>query len=500
MKDQTYQKVMVTGEMVVADTLNKLPSLWTPYRYHEEQQRLWHSRVRFRVVYSGRRGGKSDIAIRYGSICAVGFTKPNGIFVFAAPTHRQAKNIFWEKLKAMIPEWAVVGKPSETELTIRLINGAKIIVVGLDVPARIEGMPHIDGIVLDEYANMKPEVWTQHVRPALGTDGRYGWAWFIGVPEGRNHYWLLCNFAKRSASKNWDAFHWITADIDPYEAEQARQEMDEETYAQEYLGAFSHFQGRVYYNFDEDIHAPETHDIVYNPNLPLYLCFDFNVCGSAVILQEQPRPDWATKITQERKVVLDKVFKLDPFESLTLHDAQKADSMLHYDKTIVAIIDEVAILKNSNTNKICDVILKKYSKHEGDVYLYGDPAGAAAGSAKVQGSDWDLIRAKFEPIFNTNKPRRIRLKWRVSKAAPRERVRINATNSRIQSEDGMIRTLVSRKNCPYTIASLSGTVLDADGKIKKEQGEQVTHWSDAYGYYCARQWSITGVRATVTAW
>ncbi|KKM08226.1 hypothetical protein LCGC14_1725990 [marine sediment metagenome] len=43
-------------------------------------------------------------------------------------------------------------------------------------------------------------------------------------------------------------------------------------------------------------------------------------------------------------------------------------------------------------------------------------------------------------------------------------------------------------------------LIISDGKIKKEQGEQVTHWSDAYGYYCARQWSITGAKATVTTW
>lgn len=487
--------------MATTDTINRLPSLpklWTPFRYHEEQQRLWKSRARFRIVHSGRRSGKTAEAIRFGLICAVAFCKyPNGLFVFAAPTHRQAKFIFWDKVKAMLPKWLIVGKPSETELTIKLINGVTVMVAGLDVPERIEGK-EIDGIVLDEYANMKPEVWTQHIRPCLGTDGRYGWAWFIGVPEGRNHYWLLCNFARRTSSKNWDAFHWVTADIDPYEAAQAKEEMDAETYAQEYLGAFAHFEGRVYYAFDEDRNAPEAHHISYDPNLPLYICFDFNVCGSAVILQEQSRPDWATKLTQERKSNLDKLFLLDPFSHKVLHEAQEAGESPHYSKTVVAIIDEIAILKNSNTNKICDVFLKKYGTHGNDVYLYGDPAGAAAGSAKVEGSDWDLIRKKLEPVFNVRGI--CRLKWRVSSGAPKERVRINATNSRIQSEDGAIRTLIDRVKCPYTIASLAGTILDSKGKIKKEPGELVTHWSDAYGYYCARKWAITGAKLEVTAW
>ena len=88
----------------------------------------------------------------------------------------------------MIPRKFMMRPPSEGQLSITPANGAEISVVGLDAPERIEGRS-INGAVLDEYGNMKPSVWGEHLRPALSD--RLGWCDFIGVPEGRNHYYDL---------------------------------------------------------------------------------------------------------------------------------------------------------------------------------------------------------------------------------------------------------------------------------------------------------------------
>jgi hypothetical protein len=42
-------------------------------------------------------------------------------------------------------------------------------------------------VVLDEFADMKPEVWHEVVRPMLAD--RKGWATFIGTPKGKNEFW-----------------------------------------------------------------------------------------------------------------------------------------------------------------------------------------------------------------------------------------------------------------------------------------------------------------------
>jgi hypothetical protein len=66
----------------------------------------------------------------------------------------------------MVPKDAMRGRPSESELVIPLWHGGEIFLVGMDKPERIEGAP-VDGGVLDEYGNMKPQAWGENVRPAL---------------------------------------------------------------------------------------------------------------------------------------------------------------------------------------------------------------------------------------------------------------------------------------------------------------------------------------------
>jgi hypothetical protein len=158
-------------------------------------------------------------------------------YVAAAPTRDQAKRIFWSDLKALVaPEWRAT-EPSESELIIRLANGAEIHVLGLDKPERIEGVGW-DGGVLDEYANMKPTVWQEHIRPALSD--RNGWCDFTGVPEGRNHYYDLDQYAKaqmlaHGPESEWGSYHWVSALVLPKgEIEAARRHMDALTFAQEY--------------------------------------------------------------------------------------------------------------------------------------------------------------------------------------------------------------------------------------------------------------------------
>jgi hypothetical protein len=55
------------------------------------------------------------------------------------------------------------------------------------------------------------KVWPEHIRPALSD--RMGWAWLIGVPEGRNHYYELYLDARGDESGQWETFTWTTEDV-----------------------------------------------------------------------------------------------------------------------------------------------------------------------------------------------------------------------------------------------------------------------------------------------
>ena len=74
-------------------------------------------------------------------------------------------------------------------------NGAKIRLYGGDNPDALRGT-FLDGIVLDEYADMRPRIWGEIIRPLLSD--RLGWAVFIGTPKGHNAFWDIYNNATKS--------------------------------------------------------------------------------------------------------------------------------------------------------------------------------------------------------------------------------------------------------------------------------------------------------------
>ena len=117
-----------------------LTERWTKLRYHEEQQKYLRSTARFNVVPAGRRSGKTECAKRRVILRAIMETEwADAWFVVSAPTHSQAKRIYWSDLKAMVPNNLLAKPPSEGLLSLFLINGAEITVLGLDAPERVEG-------------------------------------------------------------------------------------------------------------------------------------------------------------------------------------------------------------------------------------------------------------------------------------------------------------------------------------------------------------------------
>lgn len=433
-----------------------LTERWSQLRYHPEQSRLWTSDSRFCVVPAGRRSGKTELAKR--KLVEKAISGPRRDFhnlnLFAgAPTRDQAKRIYWEDLKALIPSVLYAKKPKESDLIIELINGANVSVVGLDVPERIEGSPWDWGI-LDEYGNMKPQAWDANVRPALSDRG--GGCWLIGVPEGRNHYYKMYKDALVDPTGEWAVYHWFSSDILPAsEIESAKKRMDALTFQQEYEGSFISFQGRVYYPFTSEIHCGR---LTYDSTKPLILCFDFNVSpGTCAIIQEQ------------------KLY-------YTL-DGKK------YRNNGTGVISEVYIPKDSNTAKVCKKILEEFGNHSGDIICYGDASGGAKGSAKVRGSDWDIVRDELGPYFTH------RLKFRYPRKNPGERERINSVNSRLQSASGIVRLMVDPVRAPHVVEDFDGVeVLQGTaGEIDKRSNPDLTHLTDGIGYYVHKEFPISKI-------
>jgi hypothetical protein len=434
------------------------PNVWRPLRQHAEQQRFWRSDARFQLALAGRRSGKTAIAKRKTIIAALQFTAAHdGRFVFAAPTRDQARKIYWDDLKRMVPR-QFVKQIREDELLVQLVTDTKIEVVGLDAPARVEGSP-LDWIVMDEVDDTKPIAWPNHVRPALDTDGRpSGRAIFIGKPKGRKILHALYTRARSGEEPGWEVFRWKSSEIiDPERIAAAKRDLDARTYAQEYDAEFVDFEGRVYYSFEAALHAVEP--LPYLPDDELVFAFDFNVKpGIAEVLQEQRYTGTNPRVGGE----------------------------------VTASIGEVWIPENSTTPAVVRKLIADWGTHTGPVLVYGDATGGAKGTAKVDGSDWEIIERMLRHHFGA------RVRMRVPSHNPLERVRVNSANSRLLNIDGVARWLIDPRKCPHLVDDLESVVslAGSDGEIDKKSYPSLTHCSDAATYYIERRHSI--VKHTIT--
>lgn len=436
------------------------PKRLYPLRYHARQDALRTDPQRFKVVPAGRRSGKTELAKRKVVVSAIGANETlwdDPRFFAAAPTRDQARAIYWADIKAMFPP-VFIRNISESHLTVYLENGSEASVVGMDKPQRIEGVPW-DGGVLDEFANMKKQAWGENVRPALSD--RKGWCWLIGVPEGRNHYYDLNRYALSGVDPDWASYSWPSADIlDPAEVAAAKRQLDELVFQQEYEASFVNFEGRAYYPFTEATHCAP---LVYDPDAPLILCFDFNIApGVCAIAQEQLLPK-----QYERSI----------------------GGAVLLDRPISGTgwIGEVYIPQNSNTPAVCRKIIADWGDHRGEVHLYGDATGGAGGTAKVDGSDWDLISYHLDKHFGSE-----RVFSFVPPGNPEERIRVNSVNTRFRNGAGEIRMMVDAAKCPHLVTDFEGvrTLEGGSGEIDKKTDKRLTHISDGAGYYIVAEFPI----------
>ena len=206
-----------------------------------EWQRLCHiNKKRFSVYALHRRSGKTELAIMELIDKAMKTDKELAIFTYVAPFLRQAKAISWARLKQKLEPLRQRSaiEINEGELSIKFLhNGAIIRLFGGDNPDAMRGL-RLDGCILDEVANIKPELWMDIVQPCLSD--RLGWCIFIGTPSGINLFSEL--YYKALDEEEWTASRYTVYDTDslhPSEVERLKRDMSETSFAREYLCDFS---------------------------------------------------------------------------------------------------------------------------------------------------------------------------------------------------------------------------------------------------------------------
>lgn len=203
-------------------------------KLHDKQREVFNSTARFKIVAAGRRFGKSRLAAWILLIEALQ-SKSKDVF-YVAPTYQQARDIMWGVLKELGHE--VIASAHENTSVLTLVNGRKIYLKGADRPDTLRGVG-LAYVVIDEYADIKPNVWEQILRPSLADV--QGKALFIGTPKGRNHFYELWKYAEDQKDDDWEAFHYSSYDnplIPASEIEAAKNSMSSFAFRQEFMASF----------------------------------------------------------------------------------------------------------------------------------------------------------------------------------------------------------------------------------------------------------------------
>lgn len=221
------------------------------FELHEKQLHVFNHPARFKVCAAGRRGGKSFLSAVMLLINALmnenefGQSLKRAEVFYVAPTFNQGKDIMWNlliELGGMASQGGVIESVRQNEGVLRLVNGRTIKIKGSDRPDTLRGIG-LSYVVMDEYADMKPEVWDLIIRPALSD--YEGKALFIGTPDGKNHFYDLWCFAgemEKNGHPEWASFHFNSMDnprIKPSEIEAARNSMSAQAFRQEYEASFT---------------------------------------------------------------------------------------------------------------------------------------------------------------------------------------------------------------------------------------------------------------------
>ena len=258
-----------------------------PYKARDAFLDFHQRKERWAVLVCHRRAGKTCATICDIIRRAIMEKKPDGRYAYIAPYYAQAKNIAWDYL-LKFAEPAIV-KANQSELWVELVNGAKIRLFGADNPDALRGL-YLDGVVLDEYADMKPRLWGEIVRPLLtdrnGLNGYQTWAVFIGTPKGHNAFYDIYSNALKS--DNWYV-KTLRADqsglIPDAELLDAQATMSSNQYEQEFLCSFEAAIMGAYYGQEmrriTDLDRITTVD--YDPMFPCHTAWDLGFNDSTSI-------------------------------------------------------------------------------------------------------------------------------------------------------------------------------------------------------------------------
>lgn len=330
---------------------------WTP---HPHQREILLDRSRNQVVSFGRRAGKSQTGGNklvpewfrtLFEVEALSGRSQRREYWIIGPTYSDSEKEFrvlWnalERLGVPLDRPGSYNNPESGQMRISSLGGLFVVhAKSAQYPQTLVG-EGLSGAVFSEAAKLKPSVWFKYVRPTLADFN--GWTYFGSTPEGRNWFYDLWEQGQDSTRSDWASWRapaWVNPYVYPggadermlARAKEARrkgrlrewvgaQEMmpndrdlppspagidpevwslfrdqSTEMFNQEIQALFTEFVGRVFKDFDEELHVTEQE---FNPAWTTYACADYGFTNPFVWLLVQIDPHG------ERVHVLDEYYE-----------------------------------------------------------------------------------------------------------------------------------------------------------------------------------------------
>lgn len=378
------------------------------------QKQVIDCKTRFRVLISGRRFGKTFISINELARFA---RYPKKKCWYVAPSYRMAKSIVWHDLLDRLYKHKWISTVNHADLTVYLKNSSVISLRGADNEQSLRGVG-LDFLVLDEFADISESAWTEVLRPTLSD--RNGHCLFTGTPRGYGN-WSYLLFLKAETDKEWSSFQYTTLEggqVSANEIEQARADLDERTFKQEYEASFVNYAGAIYYNFDRTVNVIESYE---RKTKQIHIGMDFNIDPMSCVIAE----------------IIDNT---------------------------VYIFDEIQIY-SSNTNEISEEIKTRYPNDY--IYVYPDPASNQRKTSAGGITDLAILKNSG---FNI----------RVRNTHPLIRDRINAVNTKLKNSKGINSLFIANK-CKNVIKSLERQIYK-EGTVIPDKENGYDHMNDSLGY------------------
>ena len=273
----------------------QLRKVTTGYVARPWQRRTHNKLKRHNILVFHRRGGKTVFSVNEMIDKALRFSKrdpktgqffKNPQFAFVAPTYKQVETIAWGYFKEYCKNIPGV-KFNESKLRITFPHPHGVCTIFLFGAENFDSMRgiYLDGYILDEFADMHPDVRDKVLLPTLSD--RQGWEIIIGTPKGDNAFKRLYMIAKEDPDVWFSCLHKAseTGILDVDELKMLQMTMSEEAYRQEYECDFE-AAPKGYYYATQMMHAQDEGRIgefPYNPNYMVGTFWDIGMTDSTVI-------------------------------------------------------------------------------------------------------------------------------------------------------------------------------------------------------------------------